>query len=163
MYIQRAITRSDLLKIIRVNFPKANLLSTALRLERLINEVESLRASDGMAYGRNGKLVNSVFIGEHWEDQKRQRRRIRSEFPRAPGHRPKRMWPRYYVAELGREYRRQTGREPKRGAAGGSFSPFERFVEPMLRPLGVADVQGLVREYSKERLKPNPWNWSSMT
>lgn len=61
MYTQRAITRSDLLKIIRVNFPKASLVSTALRLERLINEVESLRASDGMAYGRNGKLVNGLY------------------------------------------------------------------------------------------------------
>ncbi len=163
MYAQQAISRKILLEIVRKNFPKTNLIATTLRLERLVNEVESLRASYGMVYNRGGKLVQRLLIGERWKDQGRQRRRVKREFPLEPTHRPKRMWPRYYVAELGREYTRQTGREPKRGASGGSLSPFERFVEPLLRPLGIRDVQGLVREYVEEKMKPNPWAWSSMT
>jgi hypothetical protein len=157
MYIQQAISRKDLLKIVRTNFPKANLIATALRLGQLVNDIEALRAADRMVYNQNGRLVRRILIGERWENQTRQRRRVRREFPLAPIHRPKRMWPRYFVAELGREYTRQTGRQPKRGAAGGSLSPFERFAEPMLKPLGISDVQGLVREFVEERKKPNPW------
>ncbi len=163
MYAQRAITRSTLLEIIRENFPKTNLVSTALRLERLIKEVESLKDSDGMVYNKNGRLVKSILLGEKWKDQKRQWRRTRREFPLAPKHRPKRMWPRYYLAKLGEEYTRQTGREPKRGAAGGLLSPFERFVDLMLQALEVSDTQGLVREYIEEKRKRNPFAWSSMT
>ena len=163
MYAQRAITRSTLLEIIRENFPKANLVSTALRLERLIKEVESLKDSDGMVYNKSGRLVKSVLVGEKWKDQKRQWRRMRREFPLAPKHRPKRMWPRYYVAKLGEEYLRQTGRLPKRGLAGGLLSPFERFVDAMIRPLDVKDIQGLVREYLQEKTTQSPWAGSSMT
>jgi len=163
MYSQQAITRKALLDIVRTNFPKANLIATAFRLQRLINEVETLKASDGMVCNRKGELVEHVLIGEKWKEQKRQRRRVKRLFPVEPNHRPKRMWPRYYIAKLGEEYIRQTGREPKRGAAGGFRSPFERFVEQMLRPLEVSDAQGLVREYVREKKKPNPWGWSSMT
>lgn len=157
MYSQQAITRKALLGIVRGNFPRANLIATALRLERLINEVENLKASDGMVYNRKGRQVEHVLIAESWEEQKRQRRRVKRVFPVEPSHRPKRMWPRYYIAKLGEEYIRQTGREPKRGAAGGIRSPFERFVEQMLHPLGTSDVQALVREYVREKKKLNPW------
>ena len=163
MYTQQAISRKALLEIVRVNFPKANLIATALRLGKLINEVESLRAGDGMIYNQRGKLVHQLLIGKFWKEQGRQRRQVKRKFPLKPTHRPKRMWPRYYIAKLGEEYIRQTGREPKRGAAGGFRSPFERFAEQMLHPLGTSNVQGLVREYLNEKKKPNPWDWSSMT
>lgn len=157
MYVQRTLRRSDLLCIIRKNFPKTNLLSTAIRLERLINEVEVLKQDAKSVYNARGHLTKSIIVGEFWEDQGRQRRRIKRIFPSSSEGRPRLMWPRYLIAKLGEEYIRHTGRIPKRGAAGGPFSPFERFAHPLLFNFRLFDTQGLVREYVAERQKQNPW------
>jgi len=163
MYIQRDVSRRDLLAVVRANFPRANLIATAMRIGRLVNEVEALRDGEGMAHNKKGKLVKSVLIGEYWKNQKRQWRLMRREYPSKPRHRPKRMWPRYLIAKLSEEYIRQTGQLPTRGVAGGDPSSFERFADPLLYRLGVDDTQGLVREYLKERQKASPWSESSMT
>lgn len=152
-----------MLSVVRANFPEANLIATAMRIGRLVNEVEALRDGEGMTYNKKGKLVKSVLIGMYWRNQKRQWRLMRREYPLKPRHRPKRMWPRYFIAKLSEEYIRQTGQLPTRGVAGGNPSCFERFAEPLLYYLGADDTQGLVREYLKERQKANPWSESSMT
>jgi len=157
MINQSSRVRLQLLQLVRSNFPWANRMASVRRLQWLIQEVTDLERNAKKVYNSKQQLVDEVFMGQLWVQQKTQRRKVDRIFPSPSRGRPKPMWARYLIAKLGEEYLRQTGRTAKRGAAGGTLSPFERFAQPILYSFRIFDPQNIVREYCREKKKPNPW------
>lgn len=156
MYSQRVVSRKQILDIVRDSFPEADLLVTALRMERLIGLTYELQQAEGKAYNAKQQLVTQIRYGTFWKDQGRQRRQIDRIFPKHRRGRPRQKWARYLISSLGVEYMRQTDQEPSCGAWNNP-SAFEQFVKPILFAFKIFDTRSLVREYLKERLKENPW------
>jgi hypothetical protein len=157
MLNQSSTIRWQLLQLVRRNFPGGSRMASVRRLQWLIQEVEDLKRNAKKVYNPKGQLVDNLFMGQIWVQQKTQRRRVDRIFPTRPKGRPRPVWARYLISKLGEEYLRQTGLVARRGKAGGSLSPFERFAKPILELFGIFDTQNIVREYCREKKKRNPW------
>jgi hypothetical protein len=120
----------------------------------LMNDVCELKKQDSLVVKpdlNNEIYVKQVELGEYWQNQGRQRRRIKKIFPTRKRGAPKYQYADYLMIKLGEIYVRTTGNKPTRGGTSGNLSKFERFASPLMRIFGVGDVRNRVRKYLKYR------------
>ena len=158
MYTSRVMSRKQLLDIVRSHFPRSNLLLTVLSLQQIISDIEYLKTHNAEVYSYSKcKMVAKEKVGGCWLRQGKQHRWKDITAPKRRRGRPVEAWRRVLISYLGFEFYRNTGSPPTRGATNGSPSAFQNFVAPFLIAFRVQDQEGLVREYIKERRKPNPY------
>ena len=163
MYTFQAMSRKQLLDIVRCHLPRSNRLQAVRRLQNLISEVEHMKEHHGEIYSYSKrKMVAKEKIGGCWMRQGKQHRWKDITIPRRSRSRPAEVWRRVLISFLGFEFYRGTSSFPTRGTTGGSRSAFQNFVAPFLRAFRIQDQEGLVREYIKERRKPNPYGLSQV-
>ena len=140
-----------------MHLPLSERLTTAVRLERLIDETLDLIAQEGKSFDyAKGRFVGRFVTGGYWWVGQRQRRWKGVFSPIRPTGRRTRRWARFLVGMLGAEFYRGTGNTPTRGSTNGSVSKFQVFASLFLTAFKIYDEEGLIREYLKERRKSNP-------